>query len=282
MILGYLKLLRPAQWIKNFFVLAPLVFSSSFLSFDAVFNATIATIFFCLASSCAYIVNDIHDIEEDRKHPIKRKSRPLASGLVSIPEASLILVVLYISLFLSYSVLPETVLVIAVYLLLNLAYTFFLKNIPVVDIFTIARGFVLRVYAGAMALSVAVSSWMFITTLCLALYLASIKRRQELFNNGNGSRKSLKFYTVPLVDRYAELSASGAIVFYSMFVLSSRPEMVVTIPFVLFGLFRYWYIVEIYQEGESPSESLLFDFQLLLTMILWSATCVWLLWPGEI
>jgi 4-hydroxybenzoate polyprenyltransferase len=154
-----------------------------------------------------------------------------------------------------------------------------LKRQPVLDIFTIAIGFVLRVYAGAMALSVPVSSWMFITTLCLALYLAAVKRRQELSQSGTDGRQVLEKYTVALVDRYAEMSATGALLFYSMFVMSTRPELVVTVPFVLFGMFRYWYVVEALDGGESPTDALLSDWPLLLTVVSWVGVCVWALWP---
>jgi 4-hydroxybenzoate polyprenyltransferase len=149
----------------------------------------------------------------------------------------------------------------------------------VLDIFTIALGFVLRVYAGAMALSVPVSSWMFITTLCLALYLAAVKRRQELSQSGSDGRQVLEKYTVSLVDRYAEMSATGALLFYSMFVMSARPELVITVPLVLFGLFRYWYVVEALDGGESPTDALLSDAQLLLAVVLWVTACAWAIWP---
>jgi len=150
---------------------------------------------------------------------------------------------------------------------------------PVVDIFTIAIGFVLRVIAGAVALQVPVSSWMFITTLCLALYLASIKRRQELGRSGTAARKVLSAYSLSLADRYAEMSAMGALLFYSLYVLSAKPVLAATVPLVLFGLFRYWFLVESQEEGESPTDALLGDWQLLLTIALWAAGCLWALWP---
>jgi 4-hydroxybenzoate polyprenyltransferase len=167
------------------------------------------------------------------------------------------------------------------YLLLNVAYTFVLKHQPVADIFTIAIGFVLRVVAGAVALDVPESGWMLVTTLCLALYLAAVKRRQELKQNGTESRKVLESYSVALVDRYAEMSATCALVFYSMFVMSARPQLVITVPLVLFGLFRYWYVVEVLDSGESPTDALLADWQLLLTVVLWVLACGWTLWPGR-
>ncbi|MBW9460668.1 decaprenyl-phosphate phosphoribosyltransferase [Kluyvera sp. EC_51] len=278
---GLCKLMRPKQWVKNGFVLAPLMFSGEFMDLEAVSRAMFAMFLFCVASSAVYIINDIHDIENDRRHPRKSKTRPLAAGIVSIPSALTLLAVLYTVLVLSWFIVPKVMLVIIAYSVLNLAYTFKLKYMPVIDIFVIAIGFVLRVYAGAIAVGAPVSSWMFITTLCLALYLASVKRQQELKQSGSEGRKTLEKYTVTLVDRYAEMSATGALLFYSMFVMSARPELVITIPLVLFGLFRYWFVVEALDGGESPTDALFADWPLLLTVILWVSACIWSLWPGQ-
>jgi 4-hydroxybenzoate polyprenyltransferase len=279
-LLGLLKLIRPRQWIKNAFVLAPLIFSSEFMRAESVGRALAAVLLFCIASSATYIVNDMHDIERDRRHPKKSRSRPLAAGTVSMAAAGAMLALLYGALICGWFVMPATMLVIVGYLALNLAYTFVLKHEPVVDIFTIAIGFVLRVYAGATALSVPVSSWMFVTTLCLALYLAAVKRRQELSQSGEEGRAVLKKYSVGLVDRYAEMSATGALVFYSLFVMSSKPEMVMTVPLVLLGLFRYWYVVEQLDGGESPTDVVFADWQLMVTLLAWLGVCAWALWPA--
>jgi decaprenyl-phosphate phosphoribosyltransferase len=277
---GLIQLMRPKQWVKNGFVLAPLIFSGEFFVPHAVEQALLAVLLFCIASSATYTLNDLRDIKRDRQHPTKSKTRPLASGAVSKPAAWALLGGLYGILILSWFGVPHVVEVIAGYMLLNVAYTFVLKHQPVVDIFTIAIGFVLRVYAGATALTVPVSAWMFVTTLCLALYLAAVKRRQELNQSGTEARKVLEKYTVALVDRYAEMSATGALVFYSMFVMSSRPQLVITVPLVLFGLFRYWYVVEALDGGESPTDALLADWQLRVTVVVWIAVCGWALWPA--
>lgn len=280
-VLGLLRLLRPRQWIKNSFVLAPLVFAGVFNDLNAVTQALLAMALFCVASSAAYIVNDIKDVERDRSHPKKSRTRPLAAGIVTRSEALVLMVLLYGVLVWGWFLQPAVVLVICGYLALNLAYSFGLKHQPVLDIFTVAFGFVLRVYAGAQALSVPVSSWMFVTTLCLALYLAAIKRRQELSHSGSESREVLGRYTVALVDRYAEMAATGALVFYSMFVMSAQPELVITVPVVLFGLFRYWFVVERLEGGESPTDALLFDLPLLATVLVWTGACLWVLWPAS-
>ena len=275
-----IRLLRPRQWVKNVFVLAPLIFSGEFLHAESIKTSFLAFVLFCLASSATYIVNDLRDTERDRRHPVKSKTRPLAAGKVTIPAALTLLGVLLTLLIAVGFVMPQVMGVIAAYLLLNVAYSFVLRHQPVIDIFTIALGFVLRVYAGAMALAVPLSSWMFVTTLCLALYLAAVKRKQELAQSGTDGRKVLEKYSIPLVERYAEMSATGALVFYSLFVMSAKPRMVITVPLVLFGLFRYWYVVEELDGGESPTDALLNDWQLLLTVVLWIAACGWALWPA--
>ena len=267
------RLMRPKQWVKNAFVFAPLLFSGLFTDMLSVQHTLSAFIIFCLASSATYVLNDYKDIENDKKHPVKSKTRPLAAGEVSKPQARILMIVLYGIVALSALVYPEVSVVVGAYLLLNVGYTFYLKYQPVLDIFTIATGFVLRVYAGAVSLDVPLSSWMFITTLSLALFLATIKRRQEIMKSGNKARSVLQFYTIDLVDKYAEMSATCAILFYSLFVISDKPDMVYTIPFVLFGLYRYWFIVESKDSGESPTDALFADRWLQLTIFGWIGFC---------
>ncbi len=276
-LIGLLRLIRPKQWIKNGFVFAPIIFSGEILNSSALIHSTLATLFFCIASSATYIVNDIHDVDQDRRHPKKSKFRPLALGVISKNHALILLTFFYFILMLAYPLMPKVILVILGYLVLNLAYTFVLKHEPVIDIFTIAIGFVFRVIAGSVAIGVEPSAWMCVTTLCLALYLAAVKRRQELAQNGSDGRKVLKKYSVELVDRYAEMSATGALLFYSIFVMSTRPALVITIPLVLYGLFRYWYVVEALDGGESPTDALLADWQLLVVVVLWIGSCIWAL-----
>ena len=267
-----LTLMRPRQWVKNVFVLAPLLFTGQFRHGGSVLAVLLATALFCLASSATYIINDWRDVERDRIHPTKRFKRPLAAGTVTPRQAAWLLATLGGTLLLGALVQHKVIAVIAVYLALNLAYSFGLKHQPVIDIFIIASGFVLRMIAGAMALAVPVSSWMFITTLCLALYLAAIKRRQELLRSGSSAREVLRNYSQPLLERYAQMGATGALVFYSLFTLSSHTELIVTIPLVIFGLFRYWWLVE-QGGGESPTDALLGDWQLMATGIAWTLLC---------
>lgn len=276
---GLIKLVRPKQWVKNSFVFAPLIFAGEFLHPDSVYSTLLAAFLFCIAASAVYIVNDLKDIEKDRIHPEKSKKRPLASGQVSPQSAIILLILLYIVLISFWAVVPNVIYVIFIYLALNWAYTFKLKHEPVIEIFIVAFGFVLRVYAGAMALTVPVSHWMFITTLSISLYLASIKRRQELSQSGSQSRGVLAYYSVTLIDRFAEMSAVTAVVFYSLYVMEVQPKLVVTVPLVIFGLFRYWYIVETLKGGESPTDVIIQDKQILLTVLLWVGCCIWVLLP---
>lgn len=280
MIKSLIQLIRPAHWVKNLFVFVPLVFSGAFTKIDAIIDASLATLMFCFAASAIYIINDIHDIKVDKQHVNKSRIRPLAAGVLPIKAAIVTLVLLLLVIGVGgYLLFPEVLFVILGYISLMVAYTYILKYQPILDIFTIAIGFVLRIYAGAIAIDVPVSPWTFVTALCLALYLAAIKRRQELILHGVRSRPVLKHYSESLISRYAEISATGALVFYSMYVLSTRPELILTIPVVLFGLFRYWYIVETFESGESPTDAVLKDVQLLLTVLIWivaSATLIWL------
>ena len=175
-----IHLLRPKQWVKNIFVLAPLLFSGEFVDLYSVVDAVWAVIFFCLAASAVYIINDYYDIESDQRHPIKSRTRPLASGTVSRLQAVGLLAFIVVGLVIGYFIVSKVMVIIAIYILLNCVYTLVLKNIAVIDVFCISVGFVLRVYAGAVALSVPVSPWMFVTKFCLALFLGSVKRIQEL------------------------------------------------------------------------------------------------------
>jgi decaprenyl-phosphate phosphoribosyltransferase len=269
------RLLRPRQWIKNGFVLAPLIFSGEFAHPEAVVNALIATALFCAASSATYVFNDLIDRRADAAHPVKSRTRPIASGAVSPSAARSLLVALYALVLAGFAWNPATAAVAVGYVVLNIAYTLRLKHVPVIDIFTLAAGFVLRVYAGAVALDVPLSSWMLATTLSLALYLAAVKRRDELAASGDGARSVLRYYTLPLLDRYAQTAALSALMFYGLFVVTIRPKLNVTLPLVLFGLFRYWYIVETGRTSESPTDAVWSDWPLILTVIAWAAVCVW-------
>jgi decaprenyl-phosphate phosphoribosyltransferase len=275
--LTVLRLLRPKHWIKNLFVLAPLIFSGLFTREDARLYALFGTLLFCVAASIVYIINDLADLKIDALHPVKRVTRPLASGAVTVGAARTLLVVLSVLLLAGSFVSISLVAILLVYIVLNLLYSTWLKRIPVVDIFCVAAGFVLRVYAGAVVIDVPLSSWMLVTTLAIALYLAAIKRRDELEVQGDAARAVLGQYTVPLLDRFALMASVCAMVFYCMFVVTTRPVLAFTIPFVLFGIFRYWFLVDRKGRGESPTDALWSDLPLGITVVLWGILCAYLL-----
>ena len=269
-----IALARPRQWIKNGFVLAPLLFSGSFAEPDQVRRALVATLVFCVASAAAYVLNDLLDLEADRLHPIKKARRPLAAGRVSRRQAVWLLWSLWLAVAASAMLTPRPGLVAVAYVALTAAYSLKLKHVPVVDLFVLSAGFVLRVFAGARAIDVVLSPWMLITTLSLALYLAANKRREELTAHGGAGRRVLGTYTPALLARYADWAAVGAMVFYCLFVVTVRPALAASVPLVLFGLFRYAYRVEAAGEGESPTDVVWGDRVLLLTVVAWAALCV--------
>lgn len=273
-ILAVFALLRISQYTKNFFVFAPIIFSGNFsniLSFPKIF---LAFLFFCLTSSFVYIINDLYDLKSDKSHPTKSITRPLANGSLQIRDAHVILFVLFLLIPLSILINLDFFIIIISYISLNIFYTLKLKYEPILDIFSIAISFVLRVISGSFAASLPISSWMCVTTLCLALFLACIKRRQELILNNSKSRIVLNKYSLPLIEKYADISMLGALIFYSFFALSERQQLVVTIPFVLFGLFRYWYLIEQKNEGESPAEIVFKDKPLFFAVVFWIISCV--------
>lgn len=265
-----ISLLRPKQWIKNLFIFAPLLFSRVEIDFNHYLEIGITFLVFSLAASAVYVYNDIKDIDKDKVHPTKSKKRPLASGVMKINEAYFLLIALLVLLS-AYFIINQsmTSVLILIYLTLNYFYTIKLKYIPIFDVFSIATGFVLRVMAGNTSLETNFSEWMIISTFCLSLYLATIKRRQEILNSGLSGRDVLGKYTISFVDRMAEFSAVSALLFYSMFSILQRPIFVYTIPLVMFGLLRYWYIVEIYKDGESPTDVLYKDPQIQIVLIFW-------------
>ncbi|MDC3295034.1 decaprenyl-phosphate phosphoribosyltransferase [bacterium] len=269
-----IRLIKPQQWIKNSFVFAPLLFSGLFINTLSVKYSIFTFLIFCIASSAVYVFNDYFDIESDKKHPVKSLTRPLATGEITKPQGLIVIIILYALTIIAIFVHPKIGFVISSYILLNVMYTLYFKHQPVLDIFSIATGFVLRVYAGAVALEIPLSSWMFITTMSLALFLISIKRRQELINNGSSSRKVLKLYSIKLIDKFADLAAISSILFYSLFIMSDKPNMVFTIPFVVFGFYRYWFIVDAKNLGESPTEAIFSDWLLKFNLLGWLLACL--------
>ena len=233
----------------------------------------------------AYIFNDYRDIGLDRNHPIKSVQRPLASGAISKKQALILGIVLFSAMLtlLIFNKSPNLSIVIFAYLLLNIGYSIILKNYAVIDIFCVSVGFVLRVYAGAVAISVPVSPWMFITTLAVALFIAASKRKHELHHLDKAigpTRKVLKKYSTGSINRFVGAAAVLTLVFYSLFVVTSKENLMLTVPLVMFGLFRYWYVCEHFEKGESPAEAIFTDKQLLACAVMWTILSGWLVWRG--
>ncbi|MEA2325867.1 MAG: hypothetical protein QOE68_826 [Thermoanaerobaculia bacterium] len=274
-----IRLLRPAQWLKNGFVIAPLIFSRSFVSPSAVAHSLAAFVIFCGAASAGYIINDVFDRESDRAHPVKRLRRPIASGEISVRAAVTIVTILIpILLVAAWFVAPKFLLAVALYLVLTTAYSIHLKTMPIIDLFAIACGFVLRVWGGAVAIDVVLSVFMFITTLSLALYLAATKRRQELSTaTASDFRSVLQHYSVKLMDDYSEIAVVATFVFYGLYIATVRPQLAATVPVVLFGVFRYRYLME-RSHDESPTDRMVRDPQMIVCAVLWAAISITVLY----
>lgn len=274
----YIKLARVSQWIKNIFVLVPLVYSKHLFQQNFYMPALLGLFVFCLISSVVYIINDIVDVEADRMHPVK-KYRPLATGSIKVSSAIVFASALFVVAFIFTYSLPIYFSLLALsYLVLNIFYSFILKNIVLVDIFTIASGFMLRVTAGAFVIHVEISSWLILTTMFLSLFLAVMKRRSEIVSNENegmsGTRKVLNEYSVRFTEQLGTIAAAGLIISYALYSVSPRTvslfeteHLIYTTPFVAFGIFRYMYLVYMNDKGENTVELLLGDRSMWLNGI---------------
>lgn len=280
MLSALIKTMRPRQWVKNVFVFAALVFDKQLLNLDSFLNTLAGFALFCLISSSVYIFNDIADVEADRSHPEKKK-RPIPSGKLPIRAAWIAGIALVAFTFAaSYFLAPGFEAVVVIYFLLNVAYTKWLKHIPIVDVLVIAAGFVLRVHAGVTLISVErFSPWLYVVMTLLSLFLGFGKRRAELalLAHGAGShRKVLDGYTLPLIDQYIMIVSATTIVAYSLYTFSApnvpdSHSMMLTIPFVVYAIFRYLYLVQVKHSGGAPEEILLTDRPFQIAMILWGA-----------
>ena len=281
-------LLRPAQWVKNAFVLAPLVFAQRFFEAQDFAHAGTAVASFCFVSSAAYVFNDIIDRERDRGHPLKRE-RPVASGRVSVGRAAGTgLASLFAGLGLSGPVGPDFVAVVGAFCLLQILYTTVLKNIVVLDSMSIALGFTLRAAGGVVAVQAEMSPWLLVCTFLLALFLALGKRRHEstlLGDDAGLHRDVLGRYSLRVLDQFIAISAMSTMIIYSLYCVSPQVAaklgteyLYLTIPFVVFGVFRYLFLVYGREEGGSPTDVLLGDFPLQLGIFGWISTVFILLY----
>ena len=285
-----IRLLRPAHWAKNVFVLAPLVFAQRLTDPEAVRNGLMAFAAFCLASSAVYVFNDIRDRAEDRLHPVKR-FRPIAAGDVSVFSATILgLVLVIVSLTLAASLGWHFFTVLAIYLALNQLYSAGLKHTVILDVMIVSLGFVLRVLAGGAAVHVQVSAWLLLCTFFIALFLAFSKRRHELIllaEDASGQRPVLSHYSPEFLDQMINVVTASTVVAYAMYAISPETvekfhtqHLIYTIPMVLFGIFRYLYLIYQKHTNRNPTEAILRDPPFLINMLIWALAALWIVYRG--
>ena len=280
----YFALLRPRQWLKNVFVFAGLVFSRHFLIFESVEKSVFAFVVFSLLSSSGYIVNDILDYREDLQHPAKSK-RPIAAGRIKkIPAGALAIILAVLSLAGGYVLGINFLLVCLIYALLMLVYSLGVKHVVILDVLFVAFGYVLRAIAGAVVINVEISSWLLLCTLLLALFLAVAKRRTEIIVLGEDAskhRRILSQYPPALLDQMIAIVTAACLVAYCLYTLSPETvtkfgtkNLIFTIPFVIYGIFRYLYITYKKLHTDIPERALFNDLPLQLCLIAWVVACV--------
>ncbi len=276
MLRDYIKLLRVKHYIKNFFVFVPLIFAEKFTDLNSIIKNVLAFFSLCFAASFIYIVNDIKDREKDRLHPVK-KNRPIPAGRVSIPTAFIFsLVLIALSLWISFYINFWTLISVLVYVLLNIAYTFGLKNVVILDVMIIAGGFVLRIITGAVAIEVPLSNWIILTAISISLFLGFGKRRHELIYVGENHRKVLQDYSVQFLDYMMIISVTMTVMSYSLYCMDDRvtarlgtDKLILTVPLVIYGLFRYMYLIYKKDEGGDPAELVAKDKGIIIAVLSW-------------
>ena len=280
--------LRPKQWTKNLLVFAGILFSQNFFVLPMLVSTIAAFVIFCFLSGAVYIFNDVTDIEKDKKHPLKSK-RPLASGELSVKNALVaVAVIVAACLGASFYFGPYFFAVAFGYLVLQLAYSLYFKYVVILDVFAIAAGFMLRVVAGAEVIGVDISSWLIICTMLLSLFLAFSKRRHELAtleDSAHEHRKVLADYSIYLLDQMISVVTASTVVCYALYTMSDETitkfgtsNLIFTVPFVLYGIFRYLYLVHKKGEGGNPENILMSDAPLIIDIFLWAAAAAFILY----
>ncbi len=290
MLLGLLRSMRPRQWAKNVFLFAALVFDLKLLQPAPLLRTLAGFVIFCLASSVVYLVNDVADVESDRQHPVKR-SRPIASGVVPAGAALIVAALLGVTAVVAgFSLGTVFGAIVTGFLALNLVYSFWLKHVPILDVFSVAAGFVLRVGAGVSLITVTrFSPWLYVCMTLLALYIGFGKRRAEMVlvaGAARDTRRVLDGYTISFLDQLIVIVSATTIVAYSLYTFSAEnlPDnhtMMLTIPFVFYGLFRYLYLIHVENSGGAPEELVFKDRPLMATLLLWGLAAVAVLYLGQ-
>ncbi len=299
-VLLYLRLFRASQWLKNFVVFTSIIFSGKLFEIDLIYKTLYVFFVFCLLSSTSYILNDLIDYPFDKKHRLK-KNRPIASGEVSIPQATfLVFIMSLVSLILSIFFSLPLFFLSLVFILLHFFYSLYLKKFPVIDIFTISLSFVLRSYAGVVATGFHIPIWMMLTIFFISLFMASVKRHAELQVQGKETRLSLYQYNEHFLDFVTYTSATSAIISYSFYTyfeklppvetvfgkqfsllfpqLEARKLMMITIPLVVYGIIRYAQLLYEKYEGERPEKLITSDIPLIITILIWGMIIISLIY----
>ncbi len=285
---AYVRLIRPKQWVKNLFVLGPLVFAKDLFLLSADIEAFRALLAFCFAASAVYVLNDIADRDADRVHP-EKKFRPVAQGTVSLSEAYILAGLLLAGVALiTVGMDSRFILIITSYVLVNLAYSFKLKDVVLLDVFIIAAGFMMRVIGGAYAIQVETSTWLVLCTLFISLFLGFAKRRGELVLVSDAlypERKVLQRYRVSFLDQMLTISAAATVISYALYTVAPRTlqvfgtdKLIYTTVFVIYGVFRYLYLIHMTTTTENPTNAIISDRPILITAFLWVVACVVLIY----
>lgn len=286
-----LKSLRPRHWTKNLFIFAGIIFSKNLTNFDYLLKVIFAFLIFSIIAGCGYIINDLKDIERDKLHPRKAK-RPIASGKLSSLSAIIaVSILLPVFLFLSFLLEKKFFLATLSYILLDLIYTFHLKNIVIIDVLSLSFFFLLRVLAGTWVINVETSPWILICTVLISLFLGLGKRRHEVLTieKPDEHRASLKIYTVPFLDQMIAITTSSTLIAYIIYTLSEETarkfgtrNLFLTLPFVMYGIFRYLHLIYTKNLGGNPEEALLSDPPFLLSILLWGITAILIIYGGKL
>ena len=281
---AWLGELRLEQWIKNGFVLAPLVFSLQMTDRASLFRASATFLSFGLAASGSYAINDLRDLPEDRNHPVKSK-RPVAAGLITPSQAIDAAVVLWLAaLITAWLVNVATICYVFAYVTVNILYSSGLKKVPILDVLLLAAGYVIRVLAGSAAVGVTATPWILTVTFFIALVLGFGKRRSEiseLVSDAADCREVLGSYTIPLLDSFILVSVASTVITYALYIVESETggrvgdgSLILTLPFVVFGLFRYLFLLHSSSAGSNPTKVVTTDRPLALTILGWILTVV--------
>ena len=287
---GIVISMRPQQWIKNLVVFAALIFAQKMTDPTLLARTAIAALLFCAASGAVYIINDLFDAERDRVHPMKAR-RPIASGNLRVTPALIAAALLLtVAIMVGFDIAPPFGAVLLIYAILNVVYSLWLKDVVIIDVMVIAAGFVLRAISGGLVINVNISTWLILCTILLSLFLAFCKRRQELegLTDAVEHRSILREYSVAFIDQMINVVTASTVIAYMFYTVSPEVELklgtrhlYLTVPFVLYGIFRYLYLVHRRGGGGSPTRALVTDRPLLTCVALWGVTVILLLYVAQ-